>query len=108
MNRQILWGVLTALLIAAVLPSFASEYGIVEDRVREQHQLIRQNLSSGLITAHEADMLEYNLDRIASREAKLKSSGNVSEQEILKLHVLLDHNSDMLARKRVYGVKKLF
>jgi hypothetical protein len=96
------------LFIAAALPAVASESGSVSDRIAGQQQLIQEHRAAGLITAEEAGILQYNLGRIAAREAMLKSSGSLSEREISKLHVLLDHNSDMLARKRLYGVKKLY
>lgn len=108
MNRNVLKSALLVLLIAAALPAIASESRSVTDRIAGQRQLIHEHRSAGLITAEEAGILQYNLGRIAAREAMLKSSGSLSEREISKLHALLDHNSDMLARKRVYGVKKLY
>lgn len=79
MNRRVLRSALLVLLIAAALPAIASENGSVAERIAGQQQLIHAHRSAGLITAEEAGILQYNLGRVAAREAMLKSSGSLSE-----------------------------
>lgn len=103
----IMTGLIILMLIAGV-PASAVDTGDLSSRILEQQQLLREGLLTGRLTLAEADIVAYNLNRIIHRQAKLQESGDISERDMQRLKTLLDHNSAMIAKKRYYGVKKLF
>jgi hypothetical protein len=103
----IVTGLLALCLIVGV-PAYAIDSGDLSVRIQEQQQLLRDGLLTGRLTLAEADIIAYNLNRIINRQAKLLGNGDIPDREMQRLKTLLDHNSAMIAKKRYYGVKKLF
>lgn len=103
----ILIGLIALVLIAGV-PAHAFDTSDLAACIQEQQHLLREGLLTGRLTLAEADIVSYNLNRIIKREAQMHANGDSSERELLRLKTLLEHNSAMIAKKRYYGVKKLF
>lgn len=108
MKKTIIMTGLIALILITVVPVPAFDTGDLAARIQDQQHLLREGILTGRLTLVEADIIAYNLNRIIARQATLLSGGTISDRDLQRLKTLLDHNSAMIAKKRYYGVKKLF
>ena len=80
----------------------------IQDRTAEQQRRIDQGISSGQLTRHEIHILQDNLNWIKNEEARLKADGVLTYRERLRLHRMLDRNSDMIFKKKHNPIRRLY
>lgn len=100
-------------LVAVIMITGAAFAGNINDpgiqnRIAEQQGRIDAGVASGQLTRPEAAILQDNLNWIKTEEARLKADGHLTPQERKKLGRMLDHNSNMIHRKKHNPVKRVY
>lgn len=92
--------ILAALPAGAALAKKGSTNQNIDQRQANQEQRIQQGVQSGQLTPEEAAKLRKGEDRIAKREAKLRSDGQLTPNERKQLNHQLDVQSKKIKREK--------
>ena len=79
----------------------------IRERIEEQQKRIDQGIASGQLTRREADIVQDNLNRIRTVEARMKEDGNLSPSERKRLEHMLDRNSKMIYKEKHNPIKRI-
>lgn len=95
------------MMTGAVFAGNINDNGI-QTRLAEQQGKIDAGIVSGQLTRPEASILLDNLNWIKAEEAKLKAEGQLTPKERKRLNRMLDHNSNMIHKKKPNTVKRVY
>lgn len=95
---------LVMLLTAVLLAGWAGETlaatpAVIEQRIENQHQRIKDGVRKGDLTKKELDAVRNNLDWIEDTFKRMKRDGLLTPPELDKLENMLDRNSKMINRE---------
>lgn len=79
----------------------------IRTRIEEQQRRIDHGVKTGLLTPHEAKIVQDNLNRIRAAEAKMAADGIVVPKEKRRLEQMLDKNSKMIEREKHNPIRRI-
>ncbi len=109
--KKILIAINAAILIFMISASVSAHGPAVNkllERVEYQQKRIDQGIASGQLTRHEAIILRDNLIWIRDTGGKLGEDGKLTKREQIRLHRMLDRNSDMIYKKKHNPITRLY
>jgi SPX domain protein involved in polyphosphate accumulation len=85
-----------------------SAFADIPDRIINQQRRIDQGIVSGQLTPREADILLDNLHWIKAEYGRMKEDGRLTPNEIKRLELILEQNSQMIFNKKQNPIIRVY
>ena len=100
MTKQTYAAIAVAMLTLSATAYAGTNDPVIQQREVNQQNRIDQGIQSGQLTPHEAGRLEAQQDRIQQKETRMKSDGNLTKQDRVKLTRAQNRASRNIFRKK--------